>query len=67
MKKKSIHDNPRSRKSFTVDAEAWNHLRRFAHVEDRNLLNLIDEIVWDWVDQNLTTAFPSEAKKEALL
>lgn len=47
---KSIHDTPRRRENISADAEAMKVIKRFAHVHDRNLLNLIDEILWDFAD-----------------
>lgn len=61
--KKSPYDTSRRRESISADAEAMRVIKRFAHIEDRNLLNLIDEILWDFAD----SLKPSDAPERSLL
>lgn len=69
MKKKTqMPHRDRNRSTFSADEEVWRLIRRYAVLNDRNPHNLIDEILWDFLDQNAEVpGFDSEAKKEALL
>lgn len=48
----NLLSNPaRRRENISADAEVMKIIKRFAHIQDRNLLNLIDEIFWDFIDE----------------
>jgi hypothetical protein len=48
------HQQPRAyknaRQSFSLDAHLMRRVRHHSVAHDRNLLNLFDEIVADWLD-----------------
>ena len=47
---KTTNDTTRRRDNISADSEAMRIIKRYAHAADRNLLNLIDEIMWDFAD-----------------
>lgn len=47
---KATNDTTRRRDNISADSEAMKIIKRYAHANDRNLLRLLDEILWDFVD-----------------